>query len=457
MSKFIQKIACFLFLVVLSTNQTILSGVNSVNINLNKNKDVILNYQNQTKEVKLKRLNDENYINQTFLGKNYKPVDAKIIRKNGNYIVKESKNSIAIDLDSAKNQSIIKDNINLKTKEIAANFQTEEAYALIENLKIIDNQNLQITIEDQLIYDAKFDILKLLKNNTDEVDMFTLYNLLNTYDLELSNLKSNLYVNFETGDARGFLKDGRKIDYTKTAENFIQNLKNNKYEIDVVFEIDKGYVIDENGKVIEFTHQGDGKSNYKGSDWGRSQNVKMGTENLINHVIVNPGEQISFLELLKNRGSNIRWQLAKVIKKGGELVLEPGGGLCQVSTTLFRAALQSGMQIDKWRNHSLYVSYYKAYNNGLDSTIYPPTVDLKFTNPYDFPVIFQSYTNDEKDVVVEIYASDKLPEVTLVGPFFKGDVEGLRYNQILWQRVISNGFTQNVEDYLSTYNTGVMR
>ena len=170
-----------------------------------------------------------------------------------------------------------------------------------------------------------------------------------------------------------------------------------------------------------------------------------------------PGEQVSFLEILSDKGSKIPWRLAKVIKEGGKLELEPGGGLCQVSTTLFRAALQSGMNIDQWRNHSLYVSYYKEYNNGLDSTIYPPYVDLKFTNPYNFPVLFQSYTNDNKDVITEIYSPEKLPEIELLGPFYKGDKEGLRSNQILWERNIKKIFNSRTEIFKSTYNTSVSR
>ena len=67
--------------------------------------------------------------------------------------------------------------------------------------------------------------------------------------------------------------------------------------------------------------------------------------------------------------------------KGNELKDEVGGGMCQIGTTLFRMAMNSGMQITQRANHSLVVSYYADPvngNPGTDATLYEPILDLKF-------------------------------------------------------------------------------
>jgi vancomycin resistance protein YoaR len=66
-----------------------------------------------------------------------------------------------------------------------------------------------------------------------------------------------------------------------------------------------------------------------------------------------------------------------VIKKEGT-VPEFGGGLCQVSSTAFRAAMNGGLPITQRRNHAYAVQYYAP--QGTDATIYPGVVDLKFIN-----------------------------------------------------------------------------
>jgi vancomycin resistance protein YoaR len=69
--------------------------------------------------------------------------------------------------------------------------------------------------------------------------------------------------------------------------------------------------------------------------------------------------------------------------KGDKIVKEVGGGMCQIGTTLFRMAMNSGMDITERRNHSLVVSYYADPvngNPGTDATVYDQVLDLKFIN-----------------------------------------------------------------------------
>jgi vancomycin resistance protein YoaR len=68
----------------------------------------------------------------------------------------------------------------------------------------------------------------------------------------------------------------------------------------------------------------------------------------------------------------------ELVIKNNKTEPEFGGGICQVSTTVFRAALQSGLKITERKNHAYAVQYYKPY--GLDATIYIPKPDLQFKN-----------------------------------------------------------------------------
>ena len=86
---------------------------------------------------------------------------------------------------------------------------------------------------------------------------------------------------------------------------------------------------------------------------------------------------------------------------GGQTIQGVGGGVCQVSTTLFRTAFFAGFPIDERHPHAYRVSYYEkvAGNNrdsnlaGLDATVYIPLVDLKFTNDTPYWLLMEAYVN----------------------------------------------------------------
>ena len=102
--------------------------------------------------------------------------------------------------------------------------------------------------------------------------------------------------------------------------------------------------------------------------------------------------------------------LPELVIKGDRTVPEFGGGLCQVSTTLFRAVMDSGLPVTARRNHSYRVSYYEKDGNGkvigpgLDATIYEPDVDFKFKNDMSTPVLIIGYVIGDK-VTFELYGT----------------------------------------------------
>jgi len=124
---------------------------------------------------------------------------------------------------------------------------------------------------------------------------------------------------------------------------------------------------------------GFGESEYAHSIATRVHNVAL-TTTKINNIIVKPGEEFSFNKALGDVSAATGFKPAYIIKDG-QTVLGDGGGVCQVSTTIFRALLDSGLKITKRRPHSYRVTYYELNQKpGFDATVYSGDVDLRFIN-----------------------------------------------------------------------------
>ncbi len=110
----------------------------------------------------------------------------------------------------------------------------------------------------------------------------------------------------------------------------------------------------------------------------------------INGILVAPGETFSFNDALGDISAFTGYKQAYVIQNG-KTVLGDGGGVCQVSTTFFRALLNAGLPILERNAHAYRVGYYEQDSPpGLDATIYIPSVDLKFTNDTGNYILIQS-------------------------------------------------------------------
>lgn len=124
---------------------------------------------------------------------------------------------------------------------------------------------------------------------------------------------------------------------------------------------------------------GEGVSYFVGSIPNRIYNIGHATSK-IDGILVPPDEEFSFNKYIGDISRLSGYKEAYVIS-GGRTVLGDGGGVCQVSTTLFRAMLNAGVPITERSAHSYRVSYYEQQSQiGQDATIYVPSVDLKFKN-----------------------------------------------------------------------------
>lgn len=158
---------------------------------------------------------------------------------------------------------------------------------------------------------------------------------------------------------------------------------------------------------------GRGESKFNSSPANRRHNIKVGVDKM-KGIIVKPGDEFSFNKYLGPVEASTGFKPELVIKAEGTIP-EFGGGLCQVSSTTFRAAMHAGLPITARRNHSYAVQYYAP--QGTDATIYPGVQDLKFTNNTGHNILIWPYLKDENYLVFDFYGTFDGREVELGTPY----------------------------------------
>lgn len=130
----------------------------------------------------------------------------------------------------------------------------------------------------------------------------------------------------------------------------------------------------------------------------RNENIRLAADNL-NETIILPGEIFSYNETVGPTTKEKGYRLARIFIRGNERK-GYGGGVCQVSTTLYNAALEAEMDIVERHPHSKEVKYVEK---GKDAAVSYGGIDLKFANPYDVPVKINTDIVDD-EIMVKIVA-----------------------------------------------------
>jgi len=150
---------------------------------------------------------------------------------------------------------------------------------------------------------------------------------------------------------------------------------------------------------------GIGTSLFHGSIANRIFNIQLAVSRL-NGILIKPGESFSFDNAVGDISSLTGYKQAYVIQNG-RTVLGDGGGICQVSTTFFRAILNAGMPVLERHPHAYRVHYYEEDSApGIDAAIYTPTVDLKFKNDSGHYILVQAFADIENEqLTFELYGT----------------------------------------------------
>lgn len=142
-------------------------------------------------------------------------------------------------------------------------------------------------------------------------------------------------------------------------------------------------------------------SHYNANYATRSHNIALAASS-INDVVLGPGDEFSFNDVVGERSIEKGYQVAHVYF-GGEIIDGVGGGICQVSTTTYNAALFSNLEILERSNHSMTVSYVPL---GQDAAVSYGTLNLKFKNTTKWPITIKSTTH-KGSITIELLGTGK--------------------------------------------------
>lgn len=142
-------------------------------------------------------------------------------------------------------------------------------------------------------------------------------------------------------------------------------------------------------------------SDFSNSDANRASNVRLAAK-MLNGTIIMPGETFSFNKTMGDCGLASRGFKSAAVFKNGKVVKEIGGGVCQLSSSLYVATLYANLGIVARSQHALPVGYVPV---SLDATVYYPYTDFKFKNTRNYPIKISATTTSSRKLVVTIYGT----------------------------------------------------
>lgn len=256
-------------------------------------------------------------------------------------------------------------------------------------------------------------------------------------------IENNLAVEFTPPQT------GIKINAYKTAIEALNALQSDKTEIEMsAYESEPKRALSSTNNLGINELVAEGISYFKGSPNNRRHNIKVGVEKF-KGLIIKRGEEFSFNKYLGPVDGESGFLPELVIKKEGT-VPEFGGGLCQVSSTTFRAAMNGGLPITQRRNHAYAVQYYSP--QGTDATIYPGVVDLKFINDTPGDILVWPYLKDKDTLIFDFYGSKDSRQVSLEKPV-QYDRKPDGSMKATWSRTVIKDGAEKTDVFKSVYQS----
>lgn len=205
---------------------------------------------------------------------------------------------------------------------------------------------------------------------------------------------------------------GYALDKEKAISLIIEALKNGNPSVELPVKVTEPAITETSSQGIKELI-GEGRTSWRGSPPNRIHNLTLGANN-ISGTIVMPGQEFSTLKAIGHVGPQTGFLQELVIKNSTRVEPEYGGGLCQVSTTLFRAVIYSGLKVTARTPHSFRVSYYEP-PVGMDATVYDPAPDFKFVNDMKTPILIWAIAGNNS-LVFQIYGTKDGRQVNISNP-----------------------------------------
>ena len=401
--------------------------------------------------------------------------DATLIfdQETDQFILQESNKGSAIDREKLlndlsnrikvfSNQSIslnlINDYPEVEDNEVDAVFK--KANQILEGHPFrLDFEERHWTIKKEVLVDwIKFEAIEQENSNNQILDLSLdrakMREYLKKYVASIIDRpKTNARLKIEDNKATLFIpeQDGFEVKMDRTLDQLTENILGGppiqKTNVTASRSRPKIKLWQTNNLGIN-TLIAQGVSNFAGSPNNRVHNIKTGIAKL-NGIILNPGQEFSFNTLLGDSGPEQGYLPELVIKKG-KVIPEYGGGLCQVSTTFFRAAINSGLQITERYAHAFPVAYYAPH--GFDATVYDPRPDLRFVNNTSAHILLQAVVEGNQ-LTINVYGTDDGREVRIEGPYIMLSRPNGSMKTVLTQRVYLEDEIIEEQVFYSNYNS----
>lgn len=279
-----------------------------------------------------------------------------------------------------------------------------------------------------------------LNKNSKNLEIKSLYNE-NKLSEKIQNISDS--INVDMKNATVYISDsgnistssatiGKELDIASTKESIYDALKNKDYKsIDLKVNIKEPKINTEAVKSVN-TLLAEFSTKFSTNNSNRVTNVVVSAK-ATSDVLLMPGEEFSYNNLTGKRTKSKGYKDAPVIVNG-KLEQDVGGGVCQVSSTLFNSVLYSGLDVTSRRNHSLKSSYVSI---GRDAMVSDGGSDFRFKNPYSHPVYIKN-TVSNGVITSKIYGniSDKKNISIKVEPY---TTEGLDAAKTYIEYKDSNG------------------
>lgn len=199
-------------------------------------------------------------------------------------------------------------------------------------------------------------------------------------------------------------KTGKRLDLSRLVKNILYSVNNkNIYREDIVInckEINEQPTI-KIDSLKNINHKISSYSTSYASGGGRGDNIEVAAKK-IDDLLLMPGEEFSYEKALGPIDREHGYKNAPVIING-DLKDGIGGGVCQVSSTLYNTQLKSGILPTERRNHSKPVSYVPR---GLDATLATGSIDYKFKNTLEYPIVINTKTSNNL-LTIEFWSNEK--------------------------------------------------
>jgi len=269
----------------------------------------------------------------------------------------------------------------------------------VGNLKVTDQKTIDIWVLDVQINPAKVS------------------DYINGIAKDVNQAPQDAKFQVENGKVKAFQvsRTGYDLDKEKAIKEISTAILEGNQEVSLAIKVTQPEITSsdpaEQG-FVELVGQGD--TSWRGSPPNRIHNLSLGASK-ISGTIVKPGEEFSTVKTIGEIGPSTGFLPELVIKNSTQVVPDYGGGLCQVSTTLFRAVLNSGLKITDRTPHSFRVSYYEP-PVGMDATIYDPAPDFKFINNMKTPVLIWGIAGNNS-LTFQVYGTKDGRKIDISDPW----------------------------------------